>query len=88
MKHEPVVTANAVAATTGILFVVCRVFAGLFPGALFAIGKSWFHGIELTQSNGWNLSASGFLLGIISATITAWLVGYLFAVLYNYFLKK
>ncbi len=88
MKHEPVVTANAVAATTGILFVVCRVIAGLFPGALFAVGRSWFHGIEMTQGSGWSLSPSAFVLGLVSATITAWLVGYLFAVLYNYFLKK
>lgn len=88
MKHEPTVTANAAAATTAVVFVVCRVLIGLFPDLSFTIARSWFHGIELTRLGSWNLTASSFVLGIVSATITAWVIGYLFAFLYNWFLKK
>ncbi len=31
MKHDPAATANAVAVTTAIVFVLCRVLIGLFP---------------------------------------------------------
>ncbi len=88
MKHEPTTTANAVATTTAVVFVACRFLIGLFPEISFTIAQSWFHGIELTKLGSWNLTLSSFLLGLISATITAWLVAYLFAASYNWFLKK
>lgn len=88
MKHEPIVTGNAAAATTATVFVACRILVGLFPDAFFAIAQSWFHGIELTKLDIANLTASSFLLGLVSASVTAWLIGYLFAATYNWFLKK
>ena len=87
MKHDPMTTANAVAATTAIIYVICRLLVGLFPAASFTVAQSWFHGIQLTQLGTWNLTFSNLLLGVISSTVLAWLVGYLFAYLYNYFLK-
>lgn len=88
MKHNPVATANAVGVTTAIVFVVCRILVGLFPTISFAIAQSWFHGIELTKLETWNLSFSGFLLGLVSSTITAWVVGFIFAKVYNSFAKR
>lgn len=82
------VTANAVAATTAVVFIVCRLLVGLFPDASFTIAQSWFHGIALTKLDSWNLTAESLVLGLVSATITAWLLGYLFAYTYNWFLKK
>lgn len=88
MKHEPIATANAVAATTVILFVACRVFVSLFPDLMFTIAQSWFHGVALTKFNSPNLSVSSLLIGLVSSTITVWVVGYIFAKAYNYFLKS
>lgn len=88
MKHEVTVTANAAAATTAVVFVACRILVGLFPDAFFAIAQSWFHGIALTKLDSWNLTASSFILGLVTATATAWFIGYLFAWTYNWFLKK
>lgn len=88
MKHDPNVTANAVAATTAIIYVACRLLVGLFPDFMFSVGQSWFHGITLTQKGAWSLTSSAFMLGLISSTVFAWFVGYLFASLYNSFLKK
>lgn len=87
MKHSPLVTANAVAATTAIIYVVCRVLVGLFPAISMNVARSWFHGIDISKISAWNLSTESFILGIISATVFAWLVGYIFAKLYNYFLR-
>jgi len=88
MKHNLMGTANAAAATTAIVYVVCRLLVGLFPGYLMNVAKSWFHGIDISKISAWNLSTESFILGIVSATIFSWLVGYLFANLYNYFLKQ
>lgn len=88
MKHNPVATANAAAATIAIVYLVCRFLVGLFPDLMMSIAKSWFHGIDITKISGWNLSIESFIIGIISASISAWLVGYLFASVYNYFAKK
>src|SRR3989344_71706 len=88
MKHNLIGTANAAAATTAIVYVVCRLLVGLFPDFLMNVARSWFHGIDISKISAWNLSTESFILGIVSATITAWLVGYLFAKLYNYFSKQ
>lgn len=88
MKHNPTVTANATAITTAIVYVVCRVGFLVAPELSMAIGRSWFHGIDISLIAAKNMPPGSFMLGLISATIGAWLVGYLFANLYNAFLKK
>ncbi len=87
MKKDVSATANAFAVTTAIVYVVCRILIGLFPDASFAVAQSWFHGIALSKLGSWNLTTGAFFLGLISSTIIAWLVGYLFAKLYNAFAK-
>ncbi|MEK7495188.1 MAG: DUF5676 family membrane protein [Patescibacteria group bacterium] len=88
MKHNPTVTANAVAVTTVIVYVVCRFLVALFPELFLNIARSWFHGIDIGKIASFDLSTSSFILGLVSSSLTAWLVGYLFAKLYNYFLKS
>lgn len=86
MKQSYVIP-NALAVTTAIIYVLCRVLVGLFHNVSFAIAQSWFHGIELGKAGAWNLTMSSFVLGIISSTITAWIVGYLFIKVYRLFAK-
>lgn len=88
LPHDPMATANAAGATTAVVFVACRLLVGLFPNFMFMIGQSWLHGIELTKMTAWNVSTPAFLLGLISATLFAWAVGYVFALFYNKFAEK
>ena len=88
MKHTPIAAANAAAATTAILFVGCRILVSLFPDLMFTIAQSWFHGVALTKFDSSNLSMSSLLVGLISSTIAVWVIGYIFAQAYNYFLKN
>ncbi|MFZ2202708.1 MAG: DUF5676 family membrane protein [Microgenomates group bacterium] len=81
-------TANALATTTAVIYVVCRVLIGLFPDLSFIVAQSWLHGVQLTKLGSWDLTWSSFFLGLITATIGAWLVGWCFAHCYNFFLKK
>lgn len=88
MKHNPVATANAAAVTVAVVYIVCRFGVALFPDLAMTIAQSWFHGIQLTQISELNLSLGSFVLGLATSTIGTWLVGYLFANSYNYFVKK
>ncbi len=85
MKHNSIAVANAFAATIGIFYIGCRLLVGLFPDLMFSIAQSWFHGIELTKLGTWNLSMATFLVGLISSVIFAWVTGYIFVTVYNYF---
>ncbi|KKS77719.1 MAG: hypothetical protein UV74_C0013G0095 [Candidatus Woesebacteria bacterium GW2011_GWB1_43_14] len=88
MKNNPTATANALAATTGVVYVACRILVSLFPDLMFSVGQSWLHGIELTRLGSWNLSLGTFTVGLASSVIFAWVIGYAFAVSYNYFSKR
>ena len=88
MKHDPVTTANALATTVAVIYVACRVLIGLFPDLSFTIAQSWFHGIQLTKLGTWDLTLPSFFLGLITATIGTWLIGWCFAHCYNFYLKK
>ena len=88
MKHEPNATANAAAVTVAGLYVVCRIAVALFPDLAMSVAQSQFHGIELSKVSGWNLSVGSFILGLVTSTASAWLIGYVFANAYNYFVKK
>ena len=87
MKAQSYVIPNSLAVATAIIYVLCRVLVGLFPDISFAIAQSWFHGIELSKLGVWNLTFVSFILGIISSTITAWVVGYIFVKVYKLFTK-
>jgi len=89
MKHLPTATANATAATVALLYIVCAVSVLLFPDISVTIARSWFHGIDIskitlsTQTNPGSL-----VLGFVTATGGGWILGYIFAILYNNFAKK
>lgn len=88
MKHEPNVTGNAAAITVAALYIVCRVAVALFPDLSMSVAQSWFHGLELSKVSSWNLSLGSFVLGLVTSAGGAWLVGYVYATVYNYFLTK
>ncbi len=78
MKNQFLVIPNTLALTTGIIYVLCRVLIGLFPGVSVAIVRSWFHSMDLVKSGAWDTTVSSFILGLISSVVTAWVVGYIF----------
>ena len=85
---DPMAAANAAGVTTAVVFVACRGLVGVFPDLMFTIAQSWLHGVALTRLNTWAIAPSTFVLGLVSSTISAWLVGYLFALVYNKFVEK
>ena len=88
MKHNPNAVANAFAVNSGVLYVVCRVAVMLLPDLTMTVAQSWFHGLEINQVSGWELSLGSFVLGVVTLAVAAWFTGYAYAMVYNYFLKK
>ena len=88
MKHNPMATAHAAAVVTAIIYVVCRQAFVWLPELSMSIARSWFHGIDINKIATTTIPADNFILGLVTATVGAWLVGYLFAKLYNGFAKK
>ena len=84
MKLKETAWANASAILTGVVYLVCAAFVTILPDLSKSVMQSWFHGIDLEAL--WTGAPRGnFILGLVSAIIGTWLVGYLFAWLYNRF---
>lgn len=89
MKHDPMATANAAAATTAFIAVACALAIILAPELSLGIAQSWFHGIDLTRVRTLAAPSAGSIVyGWITATIGGWIVGYVFATSYNWFAPK
>lgn len=77
---------NALAVTTAVVYVACLILVALFPDPSFAIAQSWFHGIEL-KAAALSITASSFTVGLLSSSITAWVIGWIFMRVYKAFTK-
>ena len=78
------ILANAVAAVTGVVFILCRLLAAVAPNLLFNVGQSWFHTLNLSSVRATGSMPLGlFLIGLISSVAFAWVVTYAGAELYN-----
>lgn len=88
MKKDPIATAHAAAATTAVIYVACALFFVIAPDLSMAVTKTWFHGIDISLIDARTATVGSFILGLVSATVGAWLVGYIFALFYNKFAKK
>ena len=88
MKHDPKATAAAVATTVGVIYVICALSIILFPDFAMGVAQSWFHGIDITRIQVFNITVGSFFYGLVTAIIGGGLVGWCFAHCYNYFLKQ
>ncbi|HLE49690.1 MAG TPA: DUF5676 family membrane protein [Patescibacteria group bacterium] len=88
MKHDPKASANAVATTVAAIYIVCALSIVLFPNFVMGIAQSWFHGIDITRIQAFNVTVGSFFYGLITAVIGGWLVGWCFAHCYNFFSKQ
>lgn len=89
MKHDEKVTANSLAVIIGAFYLICAALAVLAPELLLSISQSWAHRLDMSAV--WMDKAPDLVTiiwGLITITATAWVTGYAFAYVYNWFLKK
>lgn len=83
MKRNVMATANALAIVTAVVYIVCRLAFFAAPDLSLLVAQSWFHGISIGTLGVPEVTTESFILGFVTATGAAWLVGYYFAWTYN-----
>jgi len=89
-QHElnPVLVGKALAATTAIFYLACIALIAIYPQATMDLFAKMFHGIDISKIATAPASIDSILIGLVEIIIYAYLAGWLFARIYNYFLKK
>lgn len=88
MKLDPKGFANASAIIVGVIYVVCAALTVVAPDFLISLGNSWVHALDIAKIKDINITFGSFLYGLASIMIFAWVVDYLFAVVYNKLIKQ
>lgn len=89
MKNYKFVLANALALTGGIYYAICYIFALIAPQLFLQITKSWFHMIEINKiARLTTFSIQEFIFGLLTFTVNAWILGFLFGWSIERFSKK
>lgn len=77
-------TGLALSLTAGIIYVVCAAAIALWPTLTLQVMGSWFHGIDIQRiATTAPLTWGNVLSGLVGLIVAAYLVGALFAWLYN-----
>jgi hypothetical protein len=80
--------ANASAAATLLLYIVCRVVSFVAPDFLFDVARSWFHTFSVDSLRGVaSMDMGTFLFGGVSMVVLVWVTTYVTIVLYNRWAK-
>lgn len=78
--RNPWRTGCAAALTAAIVSILCAVAVMLFPQGTVDFINSWTHGLDFTALRTYRpLTLGGFLLGLFNVSLTAFVVGALYA---------
>lgn len=86
-KLNPWQAGTALALTAAILYIVCVMAFTFWPDAALAFVNGWIHGIDLNllrPANVKPLTAGMFFYGLSGILITGFVIGALYAVMYNF----
>ncbi|MBI4067284.1 hypothetical protein HY407_02780 [Candidatus Gottesmanbacteria bacterium] len=89
MKKDVKATAKTVAVIAAGYYLICALAVYLVPDLYKSIAISWAHGMDVEKV--WRGSPPDLftmIWGFITFTAAGWITGYLFAWVYNYFVKK
>lgn len=89
-QHElnPMLVGKTTAATTGILYAACVALVYAAPDFTMGMFANLFHGIDITKIASTPVPLGTTAVGFIEILIYSYIAGWLFARIYNYFLKK
>ncbi len=88
-KLKPKVVSMSLAATAGILYVACALLFAIAPQAMMGLFSKMFHGVDITLIKAdYPIPVSDTIAGFV-VTVVLWaVIGWLFAIVYNYKLAK
>ena len=85
-KLDALTTGFAAAITFAVLYSVCALAFAVFPDGTLAFVDAWFHGLDLSllkPAGGEAWTAGDFLYGLVGVSATAFVTGFLFAIVNN-----
>lgn len=85
---SPKVVALSLAKVFGIVSLLCALIFVIAPEKGLNLFKDIFHGIDITQIAAAPVTLGSVILGIIEAVVIGLVIGWLFAVVYNFVSKK
>ncbi len=87
-KLNPKTVALSLASVAGIVYIICAILVIIAPRTMLNLFKYMFHGIDITQIARTTTSLGGTVVGFVETIFLSLVVGWLFAVIYNYFLSR
>jgi hypothetical protein len=77
--------ATALAAASAVFYVLCALLVLLAPGLSLALFQTWVHGLDVSilATSAPLVTPLGFVVGLVTFTVIAWLFGAGWAALYN-----
>ncbi len=88
MFKDNVLFANAITLTAVFLWIICTVFAAVFPNIAYQITRWWFHGLFPSPMAEIRVTVDGIVLGGMFVAIIAWIGGYSFVTFIRLLRKK
>lgn len=85
-RLNPWIIGAAATITFSIVFTVCALAVALFPDGTVSFFNAWFHGLDLNllkPPGGRPLTFGQFFYGLVGVAATSFVVGTLFAAVYN-----
>ena len=79
--------ALASALVCGIIYIICALLSWISPAFIVGIGNYLAHSVDLTKIMRTGVTLSSAIIGLILTLIIAYLIGGLFAWVYNRFSK-
>ena len=77
------VTGLTLAITSAIIYLVCAIAYWFWPNLVINYGNYLFHGIDITAITSKTITFGNALVGLVIIFVSAYLIGILFAKLYN-----
>ncbi len=88
-KLKPKIVALAVAITTALVYLVCLIFVAIFPiETIVTFGNYFVHGMDISSIAAKDIKLSDSIIGFVIVTLSAYIVGYIFALVYNWLGQK
>jgi len=84
---EPKLVAYTLATVSGILYAACAALIAIAPDATIDLFANLFHGIDITKI-ATTPTLGGTIIGFVEIIALALITGWLFAITYNYMLRK
>ena len=81
------VVSLSLASASAVLSLLCALLIALAPEVSLKFLGSIFHGMDITQI-AQPVTLTGVVTGLIAIVLVAFITGWLFAIIYNYFIGK